>query len=109
MTTGGARSVSTQRGTSPSRVATAPTERAHLSGPSQSSMTESSDELDVHRARALGVVLLLIGDALVVLKRAEALGHDRGVVDEEVLAALVRRDEAEALLVTEELDGSLRH
>jgi hypothetical protein len=30
-------------------------------------------------------------------------------MDEEVLAALVRCDEAEALLVTEELDSSLRH
>src|SRR5512146_1341420 len=41
-------------------------------------------------------------------KRAEALRHDRRVVNEHVLAALLR-DEAEPLRVVEPLDRALRH
>src|SRR3954453_15517746 len=40
---------------------------------------------------------------------AEALRVDARVVDEEVLARVVRRDEAEALVVVERLDGSGGH
>src|SRR5215210_2513714 len=39
----------------------------------------------------------------------EALRVDARVVDEEVLARVVRRDEAEALVVVEPLDGSGGH
>ena len=46
---------------------------------------------------------------LALAERAEALRLDRRLVDEEVLAAAARRDEAEALLRVEPLDGTLRH
>src|SRR3954451_14961228 len=42
-------------------------------------------------------------------QRFEAVGVDAGVVDEEVLAALVRGNEAEALVVVETLHGSGSH
>src|SRR3954447_19114688 len=42
-------------------------------------------------------------------QRLEAVGVDAGVVDEEVLAALVRGNEAEALVVVEPLHGSDSH
>src|SRR3712207_1694985 len=51
--------------------------------------------LELH-ARALG-------------ERTEAVAQDRAVVDEEVLAAFVRRDEPEALVVVEPLDDSCGH
>src|SRR3954453_5843981 len=53
----------------------------------------------------LGVVrhLRALGDGAV------AVGDDRLVVDEEVLARLIGSDEAEALLVAEPLDGSCCH
>ncbi len=40
-------------------------------------------------------------------KRAEALGLDVGLVDEDVFSAISRRDEAEALLDIEPLDSAL--
>src|SRR5213595_1896092 len=67
------------------------------------------EPLDVDCLRALGARLLLIGDLRALGQRAVALGGDRGVVDEEVAAALVRRDEAESLLVAEPLDCSCWH
>ncbi|KAI8554098.1 hypothetical protein RHMOL_Rhmol05G0071500 [Rhododendron molle] len=42
-------------------------------------------------------------DGLAVAQAAEAVGADRGLVDEEVIAAVVRGDEAEPLLVVEPL------
>src|SRR4051794_26854224 len=42
-------------------------------------------------------------------QRFEAVGVDAGVVDEEVLTALVRGNEAEALVVVEPLHGSGSH
>src|SRR3954453_18224266 len=42
-------------------------------------------------------------------QRLEAAAVDAGVVDEEVLAALVRGDEAEALVAVEQFDGSGGH
>src|SRR5204863_2008153 len=67
------------------------------------------EPLDVDCLRALGAGLLLIGDLRALGQRAVALGVDRGVVDEEIAAALVRRDEAEPLLVAEPLDCSCWH
>src|SRR3954452_23315481 len=51
----------------------------------------------------------VIGDLRALGQRLEAAGVDAGVVDEEVLATVVRRDEAEALVVVEPLDGSGCH
>src|SRR4051794_36785432 len=51
----------------------------------------------------------VIGDLRALGQRLEAVRVDAGVVDEQVLATLVRRDEAEALVVVEPLDGSGCH
>src|SRR3712207_4827670 len=47
--------------------------------------------------------------ARALCERTEAVALDRAVMDEEVLAALVGRDEPEALVVVEPLDGSGGH
>src|SRR5215207_219201 len=65
--------------------------------------------LDVRRVRALGAVLGVVGDLRALGQRLEAAALDGGVVDEEVLALIVRGDEAEALLVAEPLNGSGCH
>src|SRR3954447_26061770 len=64
---------------------------------------------DVDGLRALVAGLGVVGDLRVLGQRLEAVGVDAGVVDEEVLATVVRRDEAEALVVVEPLDGSGSH
>src|SRR5262249_40985101 len=51
----------------------------------------------------------VVGDLGTLGERAVAVAVDPGVVDEEIPAALIRRDEAEALLVAEPLHGSGRH
>src|SRR3954449_4659921 len=68
-----------------------------------------SDGLDVLRLRALGALGDLELHALVLVQRAVALGRDRRVVDEDVCAAAVLGDEAEALLSVEPLHGTLCH
>src|SRR5918998_6815320 len=68
-----------------------------------------SQLLDVHGLRALVALLLLVGDLGVLLQGSEALSVDARVMDKEVAAALVRGDEAVALLVVEPLDGSGWH
>src|SRR5215211_257856 len=67
------------------------------------------DGLDVRRVRALGALLGVVGDLRALGQRLEAAALDGGVVDEEVLALVVRGDEAEALLVAEPLHGSGCH
>src|SRR4051794_28521820 len=64
---------------------------------------------DVDGLRALVAGLGVIGHGGTLGERLEAVRVDAGVVDEEVLAALVRADEAEALVVAEPLDGSSGH
>src|SRR3954447_24138973 len=64
---------------------------------------------DVLRLRALLALLGVVGDLRALAERAVAVSLDRAVMDEEVLAAVVRCYEAEALLVREPLHGSLRH
>src|SRR5690242_14594392 len=64
---------------------------------------------DVDGLRPLASRLGVVGDLRALGERLEAVGVDAGVVDEEVLATLVRRDEAEALVVVEPLHGSGRH
>ena len=48
-------------------------------------------------------------DALVFLERAKAGPMDLGIVDENVLPAAVRSDEAEALFAVEPFHSSLCH
>src|SRR5215216_4409244 len=67
------------------------------------------DEADVHRLRSLVADLFLVLHLGVLGEALEALAVDARVVHEEVPVALVRRDEAVALLVVEPLDGSGRH
>src|SRR5215210_5477047 len=64
---------------------------------------------DVDGLGALVPGLGVIGDLRALGQRLESVCVDAGVVDEEVLAPLVRRDEAEALVVVEPLDGSGCH
>src|SRR4051794_28975059 len=64
---------------------------------------------DVDGLGALVPGLSVVRDLRTLGQRLEAAGVDAGVVDEEVLASLVRRDEAEALVVVEPLDNSGGH
>jgi hypothetical protein len=48
-------------------------------------------------------------DLLSLVERTHASAFDRADVHEDIFAAIVRLDKAEALLVIEELHGSLRH
>src|SRR3954447_18848904 len=68
-----------------------------------------SDLLNVACGRALLALLLVVAHLRALGERLEAAPLDRRVVDEEVLAALVWRDEAESLVVVEPLDGSCCH
>src|SRR4051794_26991184 len=64
---------------------------------------------DVNGLRALVAGLGVVGHLRALGQRLEAAGVDAGVVDEEVLTALVRGNEAEALVVVEPLHGSGSH
>src|SRR4051812_30951921 len=64
---------------------------------------------DVDGLRALVAGLGVVGHLGTLGEGLEAAGVDAGVMDEQVLAVVVRRDEAEALVVVEPLDGSGRH
>src|SRR3954468_23684228 len=64
---------------------------------------------DVDGLGALVAGLGVEGDLRALSQRLEAVGVDAGVMDEEVLAALVRGNEAEALVVVEPLHGSGSH
>src|SRR3954447_22361486 len=64
---------------------------------------------DVDGLRPLVAGLGVVGDLRALGERLEAARVDAGVVDEQVLATLVRRDEAEALVVVEPLNGSGCH
>src|ERR1017187_10885847 len=60
----------------------------------------------------LGPLSALAGgelDSLVLLKTAESVNLNRGVVHEDVGAAVVRGDETVALVGVEPLHGALRH
>src|SRR5258708_30538033 len=63
----------------------------------------------VGRLRTLGTLGDLVLNLLAFREAAEALRLDCGVVDEYVLAAPVRRDEAESLRIVEPLHGPRRH
>src|SRR5690606_1010159 len=59
--------------------------------------------------RALRTLHHFEADALAFLQRAEAIGVDRGIMDEHVVAAVLGRDEAEALGVVEPFHGTESH
>src|SRR4051812_40469369 len=67
------------------------------------------DRADVHGLRPLVAGLGLVLHARALGERAVAVRFDAAVVDEEVLAAFIGCDEAEALLVAEPLNGALCH
>src|SRR4051794_12119127 len=71
--------------------------------------SRGSDGPDVDRLRTLVAGLGLVLHARALGERAVAIGFDAAVVDEEVLAAFIGSDEAEALLVAEPLNGALCH
>src|SRR4051794_34309947 len=71
--------------------------------------TRSLDRRDVDGLRPLVAGLRLVGDAGTLGERAVAVADDAGVMDEQVLARIVRGDEAEALVIAEPLDGSSGH
>src|SRR3954453_6580156 len=64
---------------------------------------------DVRGGRALLALLLVVADLRALGERLEAATLDRAVMDEEVLALVIGRDEAKALVVVEPLDGSCCH
>src|SRR3954453_9293201 len=74
----------------------------------------ASDDADldgphVHCLRPLVAGLGLVLHARALGERAVAVRFEAAVVDEEVLAAFIGCDEAEALLVAEPLNGALCH
>src|SRR5881394_3980329 len=68
-----------------------------------------SERLDVRRRRPLLPLRRVVGDLLALFQRLEARALDRGVMAEQILAAVVRRDESEALRVVEPLHGTGSH
>src|SRR5207247_8413372 len=71
--------------------------------------SDGSADPDVARLRPLGAVFDLVLHPHSLVQALEALAADRAEVDEHVLAAIVLRDEAVALVVAEPLDGSGCH
>src|SRR5579862_9009379 len=67
------------------------------------------DLRDVDRLGALGPCFLLIGDLRSLGQRAISVAVDAAEMDEQVPSSIIRRDEAEALVVAEPLDGSRSH
>src|SRR4051812_28428110 len=65
--------------------------------------------LDVRRVGALRADLGVVADLRAFGEGLEAIAGDAGVVHEQVLALVVGRDEAEALVVAEPLHGSGGH
>src|SRR5690606_696041 len=80
----------------------------HCRSGTQSSVSRSerADVLRLRALRALGDVEL---DLLVLVQRLVAVGLDGRVVHEDVVAAVLLRDEAETLLGVEPLHGALSH
>src|SRR3954467_14483966 len=79
------------------------------SGPRPARAQERLDGVDVRRAHALRALLGLVGDLRALGERAEAIRLDGGMVNEQVLAAVIRRDESVALVVAEPLHCSGGH
>src|SRR3954469_12262806 len=68
-----------------------------------------SERTNVLRLRTLGALRDVELDLLVLVEGLVALRLDRGVVNEDVVAAVLLGDEAEALLSVEPLHGALCH
>jgi hypothetical protein len=64
---------------------------------------------DVDRLGALRAFARLVFDLLTLAEGLEAVPRDVRVMDEEVLLALLRRDESISLGIVEPLDGSGSH
>src|ERR1700704_5523499 len=67
------------------------------------------DRLDVDGLRTLVALLRVVGDLRALLQRAISLAVDSGVMNEQVLVAVVGGDETEPLVVAEPLYGASRH
>src|SRR5436853_571056 len=67
------------------------------------------ERLDVRRGRAFLALRHVERDLLPLFEGLVARTLDRGVMGEEVLAAVIRRDESETLRVVEPLYGTCRH
>src|SRR3954470_23672687 len=74
-----------------------------------SAFVRESDGANVLRLRALGALRDVELDLLVLVQGLVALGLDRRVVHEDVVAAVLLRNEAEALLRVEPLNSALSH
>src|SRR3954447_13762361 len=68
-----------------------------------------SERLDIGRGRALCAVRDVEGDLLRFLEGLVAIHLDGAVMGEEILAAVIRRDESKALRVVEPLHGTCCH
>src|SRR5215468_8035864 len=77
-------------------------------GPSRVT-TYCSDRLNVLSGRALGALLGVVGHLRALGERLEAAAGDRRMMDEQVLALVIRRDEPKTLFVAEPLNGSRCH
>src|SRR3954463_8966491 len=64
---------------------------------------------DVGGRRALRTLLCVVAHLRALGQRLEAAALDRAVMHEQVLALVIGRDEPEALVVVEALDGSRCH
>src|SRR5690242_3577985 len=65
--------------------------------------------LNARSSRALGAFLGLVAHLGTLREGLEALAKDGAVMDEDVLRAVIGRDEPVALVVAEPLDCSSRH
>src|SRR3954447_16116367 len=85
--------------------------RAHRPRPrwSRPVWVKRSERTNVLRLRTLRALRDVELDLLVLVEGLVALRLDRGVVNEDVVAAVLLSDEAETLLGVEPLDGALSH
>src|SRR5450755_41656 len=74
-----------------------------------SSSAVALERNDVDRLRSLVTGLGVEGHLGALLQRAISLANDPGVMDEEILVAVVGGDETEPLVVAEPLNGARRH
>src|SRR6185312_11200552 len=68
-----------------------------------------SDGLNVGRRRTFGSLLGVEADSGAIREGLVPVALDRAVMDEQVLAGVIRSDEPEALVVAEPFDGSCGH
>src|SRR5437764_11922342 len=73
------------------------------------SRSGESEHPHVGCGRALLALLGVVGHLCALGQRLEAVAGDRGLMDEQVLAAVIGRNEAVALLVAKPFDGSGCH